>query len=172
MLQVVWVTDMGSAKSYWQTFIVVAVICHLCKYPHWVIWRIFDSSLHFQLRCVHNIVNSNPVPYFSAGEQWPLKEWGPMSMQRLEAWWRWSVDFPCQTLQPCPLHPSMWWNGYDRDLTSLFSLNLDPTHLAFIHITRVSFIKISNHASSLFSAVFYCHCLKLNILVKSVALFW
>lgn len=32
MLQVVWLTDMGSGRSYWQTFAAVVLICHFCKY--------------------------------------------------------------------------------------------------------------------------------------------
>lgn len=46
MLQVVWVTDMGSARSYLQTFTVAVVICQFRK---------FFFKYHFAFQCTFSI---------------------------------------------------------------------------------------------------------------------
>lgn len=50
MLQVVWVADMGSVRSYFQPLFVAAVLCLFCKYPLLIWTLLFNRNILFPFK--------------------------------------------------------------------------------------------------------------------------
>lgn len=139
MLQVAWVTDMGSARSNLQAFAAVVVFCLIRKYP-----RPFWSE---KFTPINSLLSPNVNIFFpySTNQQVPQKVSSWRWKERTEVWRSWSAAFlrltKPRSLQP----PRMWWSGSDRVWTSPSWSNLDPTPHVSIRNMRVSIHGVMGH---------------------------